>query len=98
MIQRLASSYIFSYNLPMNEVQWTPKAIRQLRKIKDRKAQASIRNATRTLTGFPDVAGVKPLINHACDYRLRVGRYRVLFNHIGGGINIIRIEEVKKTR
>ena len=80
----------------MNEVQWTPKAIRQLRKIKDRKAQASIRKAVRKLTNFPEAAGIKPLTHHACDYRLRVGRYRVLFNHISGGINIIRIEEVKK--
>ena len=89
-------SYMFSYNLSMNEVQWTPKAIRQLRKIKDRNAQTRIREATRRLAHFPDVPDVKALAHHVCGYRLRVGRYRVLFNYFGDGVNIVRIEEVKK--
>jgi mRNA-degrading endonuclease RelE of RelBE toxin-antitoxin system len=59
----------------MNEVQWTPRAIRQLRKIKDRETQTRIRKATRKLAEFPDVQGVKPLTGHAFGYRLRVGCY-----------------------
>lgn len=47
------------------------------------------------LAAFPECEGldIKPLKNHACDYRLRVGRYRVLFND---AIEIIEIQEVKK--
>ena len=38
---------------------------------------------------------VKQLVNHKYDYRMRVGRYRVLFN-CENEVKIIRIEEVKK--
>jgi mRNA-degrading endonuclease RelE of RelBE toxin-antitoxin system len=38
---------------------------------------------------------VKALKNYACGYRLRVGRYRVLFNY-DGAIHIVTIEEVRK--
>ena len=37
----------------------------------------------------------KRLTNHDCDYRLRVGNYRVLFNH-DELIMIVSIEGVKK--
>ena len=48
-----------------------------------------------TLCNFPYVRNIKALTNHKYDYRLRVGRYRVLFNHFEK-IHIISIEEVKK--
>ena len=38
---------------------------------------------------------VKALTNHECDYRLRVGNFRVLFN-LFESIEVITIEEVKK--
>ena len=40
-------------------------------------------------------SGTRALVNHTCDYRLRVGNYRVLFNH-DSLVEIISIEEVKK--
>ncbi|OQY21824.1 MAG: hypothetical protein B6I37_08110 [Desulfobacteraceae bacterium 4572_35.2] len=47
------------------------------------------------LARFPDSQNTKRLTNHNYDYRLRVGRYRVLFNY-DGEINIVAIMEVKK--
>ncbi|MCG8277830.1 type II toxin-antitoxin system RelE/ParE family toxin [Stenotrophomonas sp. NLF4-10] len=79
----------------MNSVLWTARAAKQLRKL-DRKAQADIRDAISTkLPHFPNCSGTKALTQHACDYRLRVGNYRVLFNH-DSHVEIVSIEEVKK--
>jgi mRNA interferase RelE/StbE len=44
---------------------------------------------------MPDCQGVKSLTNHRCGYRLRVGRYRVLFDY-DGEVRIVEIQEVKK--
>lgn len=79
----------------MNTVQWTARAAKQLRKL-DRSTQIRIRDAvSRNLPVFPDCTGVKALKDHATGYRLRVGNYRVLFNH-DAFVEIICIEEVRK--
>lgn len=79
----------------MNAVQWTARAAKQLRKL-DHGIQVRIRDAvSEKLPSFPDCSGVKALTGHACGYRLRVGNYRVLFNH-DAFIEIISVEEVKK--
>ena len=44
---------------------------------------------------FPDLSNVKSLVNRP-EYRLRVGRYRVIFTVSEGGAVIEYIEEVKK--
>lgn len=77
------------------EVIWTPKALKQLMKLKDRKTQQRILLAARALADFPEVSGVKALHNHQYDYRLRVGDYRVWFNALPTA-GLINIEEVKK--
>ena len=79
----------------MKTIDWTPRATKQLRKLKDPVGQRRIVEAVGGLAAFPDVANVKPLIRHECDYRLRVGNYRVLFN-LFESIEVITIEEVKK--
>ena len=79
----------------MNAVQWTARAARQLRKL-DRQAQVRIRDAvSEKLTAFPDCTELVALTGHAYGYRLRVGNYRVLFNH-DALVEIISVEEVKK--
>ena len=78
----------------MNTIKWHTKALKQLRKI-ERQDNATIRSAVNALTGMPDCHGVKALINHRCGYRLRVGRYRVLFD-FDGEVSIVEIQEVKK--
>ncbi len=78
----------------MNTIKWHTKALKQLRKI-DRQDNIAIRSAVNTLVGMPDCKGVKTLINHRYGYRLRVGRYRVLFDY-DGEVRIVEIQEVKK--
>lgn len=77
------------------EVQWTSRALRQLKRI-DFKEQDKIVDAVDDLEKWPNCQHVKALVGRE-DYRLRVGRYRVIFT-----VNtqkqpvIIKIEEVKK--
>jgi len=69
--------------------------LRQLRKI-EAAANAKIRNAvTDELSDLSLARNVKALVHHECDYRLRVGNYRVFFN-FDGAVHIVMIEEVRK--
>jgi mRNA-degrading endonuclease RelE of RelBE toxin-antitoxin system len=76
-------------------IDWTPKAYRQLRKVKDAKTCTEIYDAVDSLKTFPDCRNVKRLVNHPHEYRLRVGRHRVLFD-VREAVKIIDIQEVKK--
>ncbi len=79
----------------MNDIEWTPKAVRQFHKFPF-EAQRSIGEGISSLTDWPHVQNVKKL-SARNDYRLRVGNFRVLFTiHPSGTVNIIRIEEVKR--
>ncbi len=71
------------------------KARKQLKRIGDRSEMRTIGLAVMQLAAFPVCPGVKRLENHSDGYRLRVGRYRVLFDVIDA-IRIIEIQEVKK--
>ncbi|BCX82899.1 mRNA interferase RelE/StbE [Methylomarinovum caldicuralii] len=77
------------------EVIWTPKALKQLVKLKDQQTRVRIVQAARNLSAFPNVPGIKALKNHHYGYRLRVGDYRVLFDVLDHA-HIVSIEEVKK--
>jgi len=79
----------------MYTVKWEPKARKQLNRIGDRKQKARILDAVNMLENFPEVSNVKALTNHQHQYRLRVGKWRVLFN-AHEQVEIISIEEVKK--
>lgn len=78
----------------MNSIEWTPKALRQARKLPP-VTQREIAEAVDTLRHWPQVEQVKALQGKP-GYRLRVGRYRVLFTVHAGVPLIVRIEEVKK--
>ena len=79
----------------MNQINWQPKALRQLRKIEAR-AGKQIRVAVSTeLVDLNAARNVKSLTNHEYGYRLRVGNYRVFFDH-DGEVRIVSIEEVRK--
>ena len=75
-------------------IEWTKKAKKQLSKI-DRSDQKPVYEAVSSLRSFPDCGNVRHLVNHEYQYRLRVGRYRVLFE-VTEEIRIITIEEVRK--
>jgi mRNA interferase RelE/StbE len=79
----------------MNEINWKPKATKQLLKL-PKSSQSIIRDDINDkLPLFPYCQGIKKLVNHRYSYRLRIGDYRVFFE-FDGGIQIIDIEEVKK--
>jgi len=79
----------------MNVINWTKKARKQLGPIPRQDVERII-DAVESLAKWPDVANVKALSDRD-DYRLRVGRYRVLFTVAPDGeVTVILIEEVKK--
>ncbi|MHB8148651.1 MAG: type II toxin-antitoxin system RelE family toxin [Desulfobulbia bacterium] len=79
----------------MYSIEWQKKARKQLDKIADSDTRREIKNAVATLADFPSATQVKKLVNHRHGYRLRVGRYRVLFDVLDA-VQIVSIEEVKK--
>lgn len=79
----------------MYGIDWTPKASRQLAKIGDRQTREKIYDAVDGLKKWPACRNIKPLADHEHGYRLRVGRYRVLFD-VHTTVSIIEIQEVKK--
>lgn len=76
-------------------IDWKPKALKQLIKIKNDTKIDRIRKAVDTLSDLPTAKNVKALIHHQYGYRLKVGNYRVLFD-ADVEIRIIDIQEVKK--
>ncbi len=78
----------------MNSIEWTTKALRQARKLPP-SVQGEIAEAVDALCDWPHVEQVKALVGKP-GYRLRVGRYRVLFTIHAGIPLVVRIEEVKK--
>lgn len=85
------NAYFISILFFMRKVEWTKKAFRQLKKIHDKASQDAIIKAVGKLADFPDCSNIKRLVNRD-EYRLRVGRYRVIFTD---DLRIITIEEVK---
>jgi mRNA interferase RelE/StbE len=81
----------------MNTIQWSRKAQRQLVKIDKGNRQAALKifQDVAQLQLFPNCPNIKRLTNHQYDYRLKVGHFRVFFEH-DGVLKIISIEEVKK--
>ena len=79
----------------MYDIDWKPKAIKQLSKIGDKADKLAIRDAIGELAAFPECNGLKRLTNHGYGYRLRVGRYRIMFD-INETVKIINSQEVKK--
>ncbi|WP_456370093.1 type II toxin-antitoxin system RelE family toxin [Thermodesulfatator atlanticus] len=77
----------------MKKIEWTPKAFRQLRKIKSKEEQIKIYEAVSELKNFPSCRNIKKLKGTPNLYRLRVGRWRVIFSE---RLTVIAIEEVKK--
>lgn len=74
-------------------IQWRKEAYKQLHKLPIRDQEA-IRNAVDSMSAGNNI-NVKALKGHKYGYRLRVGRYRVLFDR-SYELKIIAIYEVKK--
>ncbi len=80
----------------MNEIKWHNRARKQIKKV-PANYREKIFDSVDKLTAFPETHGlnIKKLTNHQYDFRLRVGRYRVLFDH-ADGIKVVAIQEVRK--
>jgi mRNA-degrading endonuclease RelE of RelBE toxin-antitoxin system len=76
----------------VKSIKWRPKALRQIRKIKDQQTKETIFDAVSNLKDFPNCPNIKKLKTRE-EYRLRVGRWRVFFTE---SLEILYIEEVKK--
>lgn len=77
----------------MYRIEWTRKALKQLKKI-DILFQQKIVIHVGELKYWPDCKNVIALKN-SNKFRLRVGNYRIIFD-IKDKLKIINIEEVKK--
>ena len=80
----------------MNEIIWHNRERKQMKRIPNHYREA-IFDSVDNLSTFPncDRLDITELKKHRYHYRLRVGRYRVLFDH-DNCIKIIEIQEVKK--
>ena len=78
----------------MNEVQWSTRALRQVRKLPEA-VRLQINEAVADLENMTDCQQVKALQNHRCGYRRRVGQYRILFDW-DSIVHIVSIEEVRR--
>ena len=79
------------------DLQWTVRAVKQARKIPQPERKRIVA-AVGGLADWPtckDRQDIRRLKNHARQYRLRVGRYRVLFD-VETVVCVVLVEEVRK--
>lgn len=79
----------------MSKIEWNKRAYKQLKKL-PLKVQTAVIHAVEQLPEPDGWRNVKSLKNHQYNYRLRVGRYRVLFDLEEDEIKVYFIQEVKK--
>lgn len=71
------------------EIIITNHALRQIKKL-PRQTALLIMEGMEVLKGWPEVSEVKKLKNRP-DYRLRIGRYRVVFEVSGNTLHITQV-------
>jgi mRNA-degrading endonuclease RelE of RelBE toxin-antitoxin system len=81
----------------VNAIEWSAKAVRQLRKIADKRKRQSIYAEVQRLANWPDCPGDIKRLQGRNDYRLRVGDHRVIFEIEQRGTPIlVTITQVEK--
>jgi mRNA interferase RelE/StbE len=81
----------------MNSIEWSAKAVRQLRKIADKRKRQSIYAEAQQLADWPDCPGDIKCLQGRDGYRLRIGDHRVIFEIDQSGVPIIvTIMQVEK--
>ncbi len=79
------------------QVQWQRRAVKQASKL-PKEERARIVEAVGHLADWPkcrETLDIKPLKGHTHEYRLRVGRYRVLFD-VETSLRVVAVEQVRK--
>ena len=74
--------------MPPYDIQWTPAAVRQFRKL-ERNFQLRIAKAVDKLVNNPFPSGVKKLLGENSLYRIRVGDYRIIYQFNSGKLVIL---------
>ncbi|KXS31553.1 MAG: Plasmid stabilization system [Candidatus Gallionella acididurans] len=81
----------------MNTIEWSAKAVRQLRKIADKRKRQSIFAEAQHLANWPDCQGDIKRLQGRDGYRLRVSDHRVIFEIDQSGtpiiVTIIQVEK-----
>ena len=78
-------------------IEWSTKAVRQLRKVADKAKRQRIFAETQQLASWPSCPGDIKRLQRRIDYRLRVGDYRVIFEIDQNAVPIIlTITQVEK--
>ena len=76
------------------EIRYTDLALEDLRRIPKRFAAQIVAKVSRLEGGLH--GSIRRLTNFDCDYRLRCGNYRVLFDVEGGTILVHRVRDRKE--
>ena len=79
----------------MYEIDWSPRARRQLAKVRPRGLQLRLVDAVGRLSAFPSVPGLERLVDHRFGFRLRVGAWRVLLD-VETERHLVLVQEVRK--
>lgn len=79
----------------MYAIDWSPRARRQLGKLRDRELRVRILEAVGRLSGFPAVAGLEALRGHRYGYRLRIGDHRALID-VHTNRRVVLVQEIRK--
>ncbi|HEU0233706.1 MAG TPA: type II toxin-antitoxin system RelE/ParE family toxin [Gallionella sp.] len=79
----------------MNTIEWSVKAVRQLRKIADKRKRQSLYTEVQQLANWPDCPGDIKRLQGRDDYRLRIGDHRVIFeiDQSGTPVTITQVEK-----
>ena len=81
----------------MNTIEWSAKAVRQLRKIADKRKQQGIFTEVQQLAHWPEYTGDIKRLQGREGYRLRIGDHRVIFEiDQSGNPIIVTIMQVEK--
>lgn len=81
----------------MNTIEWSAKAVRQLRKIADKRKRQNIFAEVQYLANWPDCPGDIKRLQGRDSFRLRISDHRVIFEIDQSGTPIIvTIMQVEK--
>ena len=81
----------------MNTIEWSVKAVRQLRKISDKRKRQDIFAGVQQLARWPNCTGDIKRLQGRDGYRLRIGDHRVIFEiDQRGNPIIVTIMQVEK--
>ncbi|MES2914408.1 MAG: type II toxin-antitoxin system RelE/ParE family toxin [Pseudomonadota bacterium] len=80
------------------QIEYTPKAIKQLRDIRDARLSAPIRRAIENLSANPRPPGRVKLVGEADQWRVRVGDWRIVYRIEDGRLVVVVVRVAPRSR